>query len=48
MTFPKNLEVARKAKLQPLNEIAARTGIGERPLEPYDECALYRRIATGL
>ena len=25
MKLPKNLEVARKAKLQPLNEIAART-----------------------
>jgi hypothetical protein len=45
MTLPKNLEVA---KLQSLNEIAARTGIGGRLLEPYDECALYRRIAADL
>ena len=37
MTLPKNLEVARKAKLQPLNEIAAEIGIGEHLLEPYGE-----------
>ena len=32
MTLPKNLEVARKAKLEPLNEIAAEIGIGELPV----------------
>jgi formate--tetrahydrofolate ligase len=37
MTLPKNLEVARKAKLQPLNEIAAEIGIEEHLLEPYGE-----------
>src|SRR5918995_33496 len=37
MTLQKNLEVARKAKLQPLNEIAAEIGIGEHLLEPYGE-----------
>ena len=37
MTLPKNLEVARKARLQPLNEIAAEIGIGEHLLEPYGE-----------
>ena len=37
MTLPKNLEVARKAKLQPLDEIAAEIGIGEHLLEPYGE-----------
>src|SRR5215210_7798384 len=37
MTLPKNLEVARKAKLQPLNKIAAEIGIGEHLLEPYGE-----------
>jgi formate--tetrahydrofolate ligase len=37
MTLPKNLEVARKAKLQPMNEIAAEIGIGEHLLEPYGE-----------
>ncbi|CAN5808654.1 formate--tetrahydrofolate ligase [soil metagenome] len=37
MTLPKNLEVARKAKLQPLKEIAAEIGIGEHLLEPYGE-----------
>src|ERR671913_1950938 len=37
MTLPKNLEVARKARLQPLNGIAAGIGIGEHLLEPYGE-----------
>ena len=37
MPLPKNLEVARKARLQPLNEIAAEIGIGEYLLEPYGE-----------
>ncbi len=35
MTLPKNLEVARKAKLKPLAEIAAEMGIGEHLLETY-------------
>ena len=35
--LPKNLEVARQAKLRPLNEIAAQMGIGEHLLEPYGE-----------
>src|SRR5215208_1899914 len=37
MTLPKNLEVARQAKLLPLNEVAAEIGIGEHLLEPYGE-----------
>jgi formate--tetrahydrofolate ligase len=37
MTLPKNLEVARRAKLEPLNEIGAEIGIGEHLLEPYGE-----------
>src|ERR687892_124347 len=37
MTLPKNLEVARQAKLRPLKEIAAGIGIGEHLLEPYGE-----------
>ena len=37
MTIPKNLEVARKAKLAPLEEIADSIGIGEHLLEPYGE-----------
>jgi formate--tetrahydrofolate ligase len=37
MTLPKNLEVARKAKLKPLTEIAADMGIGGHLLEPYGE-----------
>src|SRR5919107_576784 len=35
--LPKNLEGARRAKLRPLNEIAAEIGIGEHLLEPYGE-----------
>ena len=37
MTLPKNLEVARKAKLAPLEDIAASIGIGKHLLEPYGE-----------
>src|SRR5215213_5081741 len=37
MTLPKNLEVARQAKLRPLNEIAAELGLGAHLLEPYGE-----------
>jgi formate--tetrahydrofolate ligase len=37
MTLPRNLEVARGAKLEPLGEIAAEMGIGEHLLEPYGE-----------
>src|SRR5919107_1497529 len=37
MTIPKNLEVARQAKLLPINEIAAEIGIEEHLLEPYGE-----------
>jgi formate--tetrahydrofolate ligase len=37
MTIPKNLEVARKAKLAPLEEVAASIGIGKHLLEPYGE-----------
>jgi formate--tetrahydrofolate ligase len=35
MTIPKNLEVARQAKLAPLEDIAASIGIGPHLLEPY-------------
>jgi formate--tetrahydrofolate ligase len=37
MTIPKNLEVARNAKLAPLEEVAASIGIGKHLLEPYGE-----------
>src|ERR671910_691046 len=37
MTIPKNLEVARKAKLAPLEDVAASMGIGKHLLEPYGE-----------
>jgi formyltetrahydrofolate synthetase len=54
MRLPKNLEVARQAKLEPLSEIAARMGIGEHLLEPYGEGVamldnhLYQGNALGL
>ncbi len=37
MTLPKNLEVARGAKLKPLQEIAEGMGIGPHLLEPYGD-----------
>src|SRR5215213_9017900 len=37
MTLVKNLEVARRAKLKPLTEVAADMGIAEHLLEPYGE-----------
>ena len=33
--FPTDLEIARKATLKPMREIAARMGIPENLLEPY-------------
>ena len=35
--MPNDLQIARKAKLKPLEEIAASMGIGEHLLEPYGE-----------
>src|SRR6266478_6104151 len=35
VTFPSDLEIARRAKLLPMPEIAARMGIGAHLLEPY-------------
>src|SRR5215203_1249195 len=46
MTLPKNLEVARQAKLRPLNEIAAQIGIGEHLLEPYGEGVAKIKLAA--
>jgi formate--tetrahydrofolate ligase len=36
-TFPSDLEIAREAKLKPLDEIAAGMGIGKHLLEPYGD-----------
>jgi len=33
--FPSDLQIARKAKLKPLGEVAASIGIGSHLLEPY-------------
>jgi len=46
MTLPKNLEVARQAKLEPLNEVAAQLGIGEHLLEPYGEGVAKIKLAA--
>ncbi|HEY6117498.1 MAG TPA: formate--tetrahydrofolate ligase, partial [Candidatus Dormibacteraeota bacterium] len=35
MEFPTDLDIARKAKLKPMPEIAELMGISERLLEPY-------------
>ncbi len=35
VTFPTDLEIARRAKLRPMPEIAERMGIGPHLLEPY-------------
>ena len=35
VTFPSDLEIARKARLVPMTDIAARMGIAEHLLEPY-------------
>src|SRR5450756_2219411 len=35
VTFPTDLEIARKARLLPMPEVAARMGIGPHLLEPY-------------
>jgi formate--tetrahydrofolate ligase len=37
MVFPTDLEIARKARLEPLEEIASSMGIGGHLLEPYGE-----------
>ena len=37
MALPNNLEVARKAKLKPLDEIAEGMGVGQHLLEPYGD-----------
>ena len=36
-TLPSDLEIARRAKLKPLPEIAGAMGIGEHLLEPYGD-----------
>lgn len=35
MTFPSDLDIARKARLIPMRDVAAKMGIGEHLLEPY-------------
>src|SRR5713226_8935812 len=35
VTFPSDLEIARKARLLPMNEVASKMGIGPHLLEPY-------------
>src|SRR6266481_7687104 len=35
VTFPTDLEIARKARLLPMTEVAAKMGIGPHLLEPY-------------
>jgi formate--tetrahydrofolate ligase len=35
VTFPSDLDIARKARLLPMPDVAARMGIGPHLLEPY-------------
>jgi formate--tetrahydrofolate ligase len=44
--MPNDLQIARKAKLKPLEEIAASMGIGEHLLEPYGEAVAKMTLET--
>ena len=44
--MPNDLQIARKAKLKPLEEIAASMGIGEHLLEPYGEAVAKITLET--
>jgi formate--tetrahydrofolate ligase len=46
MAFPTDLEIARKAKLEPLQEIASDMGIGGHLLEPYGESVAKIKLET--
>ena len=46
MAFPTDLEIARKAKLEPLQEIASDIGIGGHLLEPYGESVAKIKLET--
>src|SRR5262249_60560711 len=37
MSFPTDLEIARKAQLKPIDDIASEVGLGMHLLEPYGE-----------
>src|SRR5215472_11949713 len=46
MTFPSDLEIARKAMLKPLDDIAGEIGIGSNLLEPYGESVMKIKLAA--
>src|SRR5437773_1856319 len=46
MTFPSDLEIARKALLKPLDDIAHELSIGEHLLEPYGESVVKVKLAA--
>ncbi len=46
MTFPSDLEIARKALLKPLDDIAHELGIGPHLLEPYGESVVKVKLAA--
>ena len=46
MAFPTDLQIARKARLEPLKDIAASIGIGEHLLEPYGESVAKIKLAA--
>jgi formate--tetrahydrofolate ligase len=46
MPFPSDLEIARKAMLKPLDDIASEIGIGPNLLEPYGESVMKIKLAA--
>ncbi len=46
MPFPSDLEIARKAMLKPLDDIAGEIGIGPNLLEPYGESVMKIKLAA--
>jgi len=46
MPFPSDLEIARKAMLKPLDDIAGAIGIGPNLLEPYGESVMKIKLAA--
>src|SRR5437764_15348959 len=46
MAFPSDLEIARRAALKPLDDIAHDLGIGPHLLEPYGESVVKIKLAA--
>ena len=46
MAFPTDLEIARRASLKPLDDIASEIGLGSHLLEPYGEEVMKIKLAA--